>query len=862
MTLTAGTQVDGYEVLGLLGSGGMGEVYRARDSGLKREVAIKVLPSFVSQDPDRLRRFEQEARAAAALNHPNILAVFQLGTYQGAPYLVSELLEGETLRQQMMRSRLALRRVIDYGVQIARGLAAAHEKVIVHRDLKPENLFVTKDGRIKILDFGLAKLIPALRGSEHGSESDALTLTERTDPGIVMGTAGYMSPEQVRGKPADNRADIFAFGAILYEMLAGKRAFQKPTSAETMTAILNEDPPGVSQVAPNIPPGLQRVVHRCLEKDPQQRFHSASDLAFALEALSDSASASTGAITPTKLRIRWTRIVASGVAIAVAAALVAWWRLPPAVPQVLAVTQLTDDGEPKQGRLVTDGSRIYFNEGQPGSWRIAQVSVTGGQTAPVSTRLVDPQIAALMPDNSALLALVGGFNDPVYPLWLIPLPVGEPRRVGDVEVLDASFFPDGRIAFTQGNALFIAEKNGSNPRKLTQSNRAPFAPSVSPDGSRVNVTLCCDGSPESLQEIVIGSNRSYEVLKAEQDVRPCCSRWTPDGRYLLFQSLRNGRSDLWAIPEQTGLFRHLHAPVPITNGPLSYTDAVASHDGKQIFAIGSKPRGELVRYDEKTREYVPYLSAISATDPTFSRDGQWVAYRSYPDYALWRSRTDGSDRHQLTYPPAVVMFPFISPDGAKVAFGTNNAAVFVVTMEGGAPRKIAEPCFDGTWSPDSNLLALTCAVPGKHMGEKNSLELSVADLQSGKISTVPGSQGKLGAQWVDQQTLVAATEDATKFLTFDLRTQKWFELASGVFVNWIISPDGKYLDCTTGGAEPMALRIRFSDHKVESITSLKGFRRVVDPNTSTQIDVAPDGSLLFTRDIGTQEIYALDVKWP
>src|SRR6202521_5797148 len=367
MALTAGTKLGGYEVLGLLGAGGMGEVYRARDSVLKREVAIKVLPSFVSQDPDRLRRFEQEARAAAALNHANILAVFQLGTYQGAPYLVSELLEGETLRQHMMRSRLALRKVLDYGVQIARGLAAAHEKGIVHRDLKPENLFGAKDGRIKILDFGLAKLIPALRGSEHGSESDALTLTERTDPGMVMGTVGYMSPEQVHGKPADHRADVFSFGAILYEMLAGKRAFQKPTSAETMTAILNEDPPGISQVAPNIPPGLQRVVHRCLEKNPEQRFHSASDLAFALEALSDSASASTSTIAPAKSRIRWTRIAAAGVVIVIAAALIAWWRLPPTVPQVLAVTQLTDDGEAKQGHLVTDGSRIYFNEGQPGS---------------------------------------------------------------------------------------------------------------------------------------------------------------------------------------------------------------------------------------------------------------------------------------------------------------------------------------------------------------------------------------------------------------------------------------------------------------------------------------------------------------
>src|SRR5208283_3986527 len=283
VTITPGTKLGEYEVKSLLGSGGMGEVYRARDSRLGRDVAIKVLPSFASADSERLRRFEQEARAAAALNHPNILAVHQMGSYQGAPYLVSELLEGETLREQIKRGRLAVRKAIDYGVQIARGLAAAHEKGIVHRDLKPENLFVTKDGRVKILDFGLAKLTQP----QSGSENSALTLTKGTEAGMVMGTAGYMAPEQVRGQTADHRADIFAFGAILYEMLAGKRAFQKPTSAETMTAILNDDPPSISQITTNIPPALQRVVHRCLEKNPEQRFQSASDLAFALDALSE-----------------------------------------------------------------------------------------------------------------------------------------------------------------------------------------------------------------------------------------------------------------------------------------------------------------------------------------------------------------------------------------------------------------------------------------------------------------------------------------------------------------------------------------------------------------------------------------------
>jgi serine/threonine protein kinase len=264
IALTSGARLGDYEVVKLVGSGGMGEVYRARDARLGRDVAIKVLPALLSRDPDRLRRFEQEARAAAALNHPNILAVFQMGTYEGAPYLVGELLEGGTLRDALARGPLAIRKAIDYGVQTARGLVAAHEKGIVHRDLKPENLFITRDGRVKILDFGLAKLTQR----QSAADSNAPTQTEGTEPGVVLGTVGYMSPEQVSGRQADHRADIFAFGAILYEMLAGRRAFQKPTSAETMTAILNDDPPAISQIVLLSPPALQRTVHRCLEKDP------------------------------------------------------------------------------------------------------------------------------------------------------------------------------------------------------------------------------------------------------------------------------------------------------------------------------------------------------------------------------------------------------------------------------------------------------------------------------------------------------------------------------------------------------------------------------------------------------------------
>ena len=354
----------------------MGEVYRARDSRLDRDVAIKVLPKLVSADSDRLRRFEIEAKAAAALNHPNILAVFQMGTYAGVPYLVSELLEGKTLAETVRRGPLPLRLTISYGVQIAHGLAAAHEKGIVHRDLKPDNIFVTKDGRIKILDFGLAKLTQP----KESVMSLAPTITMQ---GVAMGTAGYMSPEQVRGLAVDHRTDIFAFGAILYEMLMGKPTFGRPTSADTMSAILNEEPDSISDLAPETPAALQRVVLRCLEKNAEQRFQSASDLAFALESLSGTAvEAPTGAHAIQKEHGKETDAkpqsgkkedskrsdekkdgpnrsltIFVAAALVIVALLVAYfWMQPAAMPRVGNYVQLTHDGQPKS-LIGTDGSR-------------------------------------------------------------------------------------------------------------------------------------------------------------------------------------------------------------------------------------------------------------------------------------------------------------------------------------------------------------------------------------------------------------------------------------------------------------------------------------------------------------------------
>src|SRR5579862_3521071 len=333
MSLPPGTKLGPYEIIAPIGAGGMGEVFRAKDTRLGRDVAIKVLPETFAKDADRLRRFEQEARSVAALNHPNILAIHDIGEFNGAPYLVSELLEGHSLRVEMNNGALPTRRAVEYAAQIAQGLAAAHDKGIVHRDLKPENVFVTHDGRLKILDFGLAKLAKL-----HAATDDSATLTladaqQETTPGVVLGTVGYMSPEQVRGEPADARSDIFALGTILYEMLSGQRAFRRDTSAETMTAILKEDPPEISTTSKPISPAIERTVRRCLEKKPQQRFQSARDLAFDLEGLSGTtagsglhaaagSSAESTIATPSR---NWLIPLVAGLILALAAAAAGWF---------------------------------------------------------------------------------------------------------------------------------------------------------------------------------------------------------------------------------------------------------------------------------------------------------------------------------------------------------------------------------------------------------------------------------------------------------------------------------------------------------------------------------------------------------
>jgi hypothetical protein len=474
MALSAGTRLGPYEILGPIGAGGMGEVYRARDTRLGRDVVVKVLPGEVSHTPERLHRFEQEARLAGSLSHPNVLTVFDVGAHEGAPYLVTELLEGRSLREVLAAGPLPPRKAVEYTQQAALGLAAAHERGVVHRDLKPANLFVTKDGRLKVLDFGLAKLTQV----DPLNVADSQLSTD-TAAGKVVGTVGYMSPEQVRGHAVDARSDIFALGAVLYEVLSGRRAFTGDTAADTMTAILTKDPENVSRPGHIVPSSLDRIVRRCLEKDPAERFQSAKDVAFALEAESGSAGVATAGIPVVSWR--WRRI-AVGAALVILGLAAALGGRSPGVPRVTAIREVTHDGLNK-GRLHTDGLRVYYTVSVGNSTWLMQAPVTGGDSVRLECSVRAPVILDVQASRNELLVADATRNYAPNPLWSLSTMGGSQRPVGELEVSDAAWTADGqRIIYASGNDVFEARSDGSGSRRLLTAPARVLFPRLSPDG--------------------------------------------------------------------------------------------------------------------------------------------------------------------------------------------------------------------------------------------------------------------------------------------------------------------------------------------------------------------------------------------
>jgi hypothetical protein len=405
--------------------------------------------------------------------------------------------------------------------------------------------------------------------------------------------------------------------------------------------------------------------------------------------------------------------------------------------------------------------------------------------------------------------------------------------------------------------LFVANKDGENPRKIISLEDLLTSPAVSPDGQGIVVAK----GARSLVEI---KSEGAILRTISQGEETCCGSWTADGEHLLYLSRTGQRWDIWALPTEGTLFHHSMTPAQLTVGPLSYSPAISSRDGKQIFGIGTKARGELIHFDLKLHRFLPFLSGISATDPTFSGDGNWVAYVSYPDYILWRSRKDGTERKQLTYPPLAVYYPYISPDGRKIEFMTSDQKVEVIDISGGPPQaqiSLDKGSIAGGLSPNGNLVLISEFIRAKQAGEKNSFELQIADLLTGKKFVVPLSRGMTGALWISDDALLAANETTTKLAVFNFKTQKWTDIFAGAISDWMVSPDQNYVYFTTAGADPKAQRIRLADRKVDIITSIKDAHQVMT-RYGTQINVAPDGSPVFTRDIGTQEFYALKVRWP
>ena len=870
MILSSGTKLGQYEILAPLGAGAMGEVYRARDSRLNREVAIKVL-SGLSSETDRLNRFEQEAQATAALNHPNILAIFQMGTHEGVPYIVTELLEGKTLAETLRRGPLPMRKALDYGVQIAQGLAAAHDKRVVHRDLKPENLFVTKEGRIKILDFGLAK-IDLLKVTP-----DALAPTI-TRHGVAMGTVGYMSPEQVRGLHTDHRTDIFAFGAILYEMLMGRQSFQKHTEADTISAILNEEPPPISQLAPDTPLALQQVVDRCLEKNPEQRFQSASDLAFALKALSDSV-ISSPALDLKKEKERekqnqGPRVVQLAMAaalllIALGLAAVHFWVQTPPAPKVSNYVQLTHDGQ-RKSLIGTDGLRLYLalgGSGNSGPQGMAEMSIAGGEPRRMPILPSENMVPVdLSPDGSEILVVNGQGAPPRGPLWRIPILGGSPRKLGDTTGETAALSSDGKeLAYSQGNDLFLAKADGTESRNL-----------ISMKGEINNVTWSADSShlrfDTSETAGSFGQKLIWEVSASGKDLHrllpgwhdpsdECCGKWTADGKYFIFQS----NHQIWGLRQDFSFIRGKPKPFALTSSPLSLSSPLPGRDGKKLFVIGQTYRGELVRYDAKSGQFAPFLERTSAEYVDFSKDAQWVTYVSYPDGTLWRSKADGAERLQLTYPPMYPVLPRWSPDGKKIIFfefalsPDKPARIYEVSSESGTPQQLIPDDhhhqLDPNWSPDGRKI-----VYGGQSADAASA-IRIFDLASRQVSELPDSQGLFSPRWSPSgRYIVAFSADSTKLLVFDFQMQKWSELAKGPmgWLNW--SKDGSSVYVLHYRGRGAVLKIRLSDHQTEQIVDLSNF--VTSGRYGSWLGLAPDDSPLLLRDAGTQDVYALDWEEP
>lgn len=652
--VTTGSRIGPYEVVSLIGAGGMGEVHRARDTRLSRDVAVKVLPASFADDPDRLRRFEGEARAAGMLNHPNILAVYDIGTHDGSPYVVSELLEGQTLRERIDGTPMPARKAVDYAIQLARGLAAAHDKGIVHRDLKPDNIFITREGRVKILDFGLAKMAPqpAMAGAETALVGATMP---NTAVGMVLGTASYMSPEQVRAQSTDHRSDIFSFGVVLYEMLTGRQAFHADSAIETMSAILKADPPRIADTVSDLPPALERIVLHCLEKNPEERFQSAGDLAFDLESLSHGSTS--GVLKAQSAASRpWLKPLAATVILAAAGAglFFAGRATAPAIqPEFEPLTFRR--GSIQSARFAPDGRTVVY----AAAWEGRPYSIYTVQPGNPESRSLEIAGTLNSVSSGGELALLLPRPDRPSVLARAPMGGGAPREMLE-GVTEADWGPaDPNAAHTEPIAIVRTE--AGRQRLEFPAGRVL----LEPDGWIYNIRVSRDGNRIAFSEHPVFNDSRGDICVVDlagnrktlsagwEDIGRLA--WSPDGREIWFSGSKSGVDQALYAVTLDGKTRLLLSGA----GSLRLQDVSA--DGRVIVADGVTRPSIVVRLAGAAAETeMAWMDYSWLVD--LSPDGKNILFSEQgvaggPGYAAYLRATDGSpavrlgkgDAHSLSH---------------------------------------------------------------------------------------------------------------------------------------------------------------------------------------------------------------------
>jgi Tol biopolymer transport system component len=728
-TLIPNSTISHYRIVSKIGAGGMGEVYRAIDTRLDREVAIKVLPSSLSKDEDRLRRFEQEARATSALNHPNILTVYDIGTHEGSPFIVAELLEGEELRDELNHGAIALRKAVDYATQIASGLAAAHAKGIVHRDLKPENIFVTTDGRVKILDFGLAKLRPLSHAVD--SRSDIETQKVLTDPGVVMGTVGYMSPEQVRGRDTDHRSDIFSFGVILYETLSGKRAFGGESMVEVMNAILKEEPPELSETSAKTNPALEQIVRRCLEKKPEMRFHSAHDLGFALRTLFTTSGSrmDTATALPAvpehpshgrvfgNARLAW---IVSGLflLVAIVLAAVAYFRPATAVARAYRLSALPPEKAIlKEGQapiISPDGSRLAFVGVDSTGKAILYIRAIDSLTAQPLAGTDGAALPFWSPDGRSIGFFAAG------KLKKIEAAGGPPATLADAPVArGGSWNRDGVIIFAPSppGPIFRISAAGGEVKPLNVVNMAAgefprWFPQFLPDGLHYLYHSSAGRKPGT-REIGVGSLDSQETK--ELLTADFAALYAPPG-YLLFRR----EATLMALRFDTDKLQLAGDPFPIAEQVgfegLTYQTLVsASDNGVLAYQSLGAGKTQLIWFDRNGKELETIGPPGDYGDLSLSSDDKRLAFHQVDfekgNSDIWQMDLSSGSTSRLTFDPAVDFSPVWSPDGRHIAFASLREGAPNLFLKASSGAGEDELLFRSPlaklpqdWSPDGRFL--------------------------------------------------------------------------------------------------------------------------------------------------------------